>query len=296
MVPPVTSEMLAAARRDARDHGLLWRAEKDGRVSWLYGTSHLARMEWLMPGPTVRRALQDSAVLALELNPLDAPSMLPLSTPVDPAQAERVLTPARRARMARAEELACVPPGELDAMRPGLRAATLVALRGREVGLHAEYAMDTLLAVLASRQKKTIMALESASDQLALLAGSTDEEEGVRVDDALGQLESGVLPQMLNRLTRAWASGDEDTLASYAQWCQCAQSDADRLYLRRLLDERNGPMAEKIDVLHTGGAPVFAAVGALHMVGPQGLPALLRERGFTVQRVPADPPVVLPDQ
>lgn len=288
--------MLAAARRDARDHGLLWRAEKDGKVSWLYGTLHLARLGWLMPGPGVRRALQDSAVLALELNPLDAPSLLPLTTPADPAQVARVLTPLRRERMARAQELACVPPGALDAMRPALRAATLIALRGREVGLHAEYAIDTLLAVLASRQKKTIIALELASEQLALLAGSTDEEEGVLVDDALDELESSVLPQMLNRLAQAWAGGDEEALASYFQWCQCVQSDADRLHLRRLLDDRNGPMADKIAVLHAGGATVFAAVGALHMVGPQGLPALLRARGFSVQRVPADSPVLLPNK
>jgi hypothetical protein len=30
---------------------------------------------------------------------------------------------------------------------------------------------------------------------------------------------------------------------------------------------------------------VFAAVGALHMVGPLGLPKLMAERGYSVQRV-----------
>ena len=56
--------------------------------------------------------------------------------------------------------------------------------------------------------------------------------------------------------------------------------------MRRLLDERNGPMAERLDALHREGkGKLFAAVGTLHMIGPQGLPALLRERGFTVERV-----------
>ena len=55
--------------------------------------------------------------------------------------------------------------------------------------------------------------------------------------------------------------------------------------MKRLLDDRNPALAERIDALHAGGAPVFAAVGSLHMTGPLGLPALLAQRGFTVERV-----------
>jgi len=29
---------------------------------------------------------------------------------------------------------------------------------------------------------------------------------------------------------------------------------------------------------------VFAAVGSLHMIGPKGLPALLRQRGYRVEQ------------
>ena len=55
--------------------------------------------------------------------------------------------------------------------------------------------------------------------------------------------------------------------------------------LARLNDARNPAMAERIAALHGEGRRVFAAVGALHMTGAQGLPRLLRERGFTVERV-----------
>ncbi len=42
--------------------------------------------------------------------------------------------------------------------------------------------------------------------------------------------------------------------------------------MKRLLDERNPALAERIDALHAGRQAVFAAVGSLHMVGPNGLP------------------------
>jgi uncharacterized protein YbaP (TraB family) len=47
----------------------------------------------------------------------------------------------------------------------------------------------------------------------------------------------------------------------------------------------NPGLARNIDALHAEGKRVFAAVGSLHMVGPLGLPALLRERGYKVERV-----------
>ena len=55
--------------------------------------------------------------------------------------------------------------------------------------------------------------------------------------------------------------------------------------MARLLDARNPALAEGIDALHASGRRVFAAVGALHFIGPLGLTALLGQRGYRVERV-----------
>ena len=55
--------------------------------------------------------------------------------------------------------------------------------------------------------------------------------------------------------------------------------------MKRLLDDRNPLLAAAIDKVHAGGRSVFAAVGSLHMIGPGGLPALMRQRGYTVEQV-----------
>jgi uncharacterized protein YbaP (TraB family) len=93
---------------------------------------------------------------------------------------------------------------------------------------------------------------------------------------------------VLRRLAEAWEQGDLAALEDYLAWCECGDSEADREFMRRLNDERNGPLADGIAALHERGQRIFAAVGALHMTGPQALPALLAARGFRVERVAFD--------
>ena len=87
------------------------------------------------------------------------------------------------------------------------------------------------------------------------------------------------------RLAQAWESGDLQALEDYERWCECAATDAERAFMRKLNDERNTPLAAGIEAQHQAGRRVFAAVGALHMTGPQSLPRLLQQRGFKVERI-----------
>ncbi|MCI4430660.1 MAG: TraB/GumN family protein, partial [Burkholderiales bacterium] len=66
-----TQQAVQAAMRNAQDRGFLWRVEKDSRVSYLFGTVHIAKFDWMFPGPAVRRALLASDTVALELDMLD---------------------------------------------------------------------------------------------------------------------------------------------------------------------------------------------------------------------------------
>ena len=169
-------------------------------------------------------------------------------------------------------------------MAPELQLVTLETLAARWDGLDPAYAIDSFLAEYGRSLGKTVLSLESPEMQLALLKGDP-QTTPIEVEHGLAQLERGQTRPMLVRISQVWAEGRDDELARYEQWCDCADSAADRAELKRMLDDRNAPLADHIAALHAAGHRVFAAVGALHMIGPLGLPTLLAQRGFAVRRV-----------
>jgi uncharacterized protein YbaP (TraB family) len=280
----------ASAPPQTEDYGFLWRIEKDGRTSWLYGTAHIAKPEWMRPGPKVREALQQSDVIALEVNLETDPSaqkaMAGYST--NKAGADLFST-AQRERLARLVAKSCLPAdmkAQTDQMSL-FRQMMLLGLAQRQAdGLYLEFGVDGYLAGHARQAGMPLVGLETAADQLN--AGGIDRSKTLaeKIDEMLGKIEADKAHTLVVTTTTAWAHGDLDKLEHYADWCDCLHTPEDQARYERMTTGRNTGMARNIERLHAEGKRVFAAVGAMHMVGNKGLPALLAERGFQVTRIP----------
>lgn len=286
---PPTPEQIQAAQRDARDRGALWRLTRDGSTSYLYGTIHVGKLEWVMPGPQLRAALGATDTIALEIDPTDPQMLSRMSAAGVQGAPAPQLAVALVERIARRLDAACLPSQlrpAIEAQHPVMRALTLSLLEARWAGLDAGYGMEIALAGLGRATERRIVSLESPESQMAALIPKEPAEVDRMIVATLDQLDEGTARRTIARLAAAWARGDMAELAQYERWCECVIDEADRKLMVRLIDERNPALADGIERLHKDGRKVFAAVGALHMVGPRGLPTLLEARGFTVERVP----------
>jgi uncharacterized protein YbaP (TraB family) len=286
--PPVAQEpspdQLRAGVRDARDHGFLWRISRDGRSSWLFGTLHVAKLAWAFPGPAQREALAQSDTMALELDLLD-PAMQQRMASALAKQTKVALPAALQERMARHARSECLPPQVVSTLAPEMQVAVLATLAGRRDGLDAAYGIDAALAGYGRASKMDMVSLETPELQLKTLQMRSPAETIEAVESALDELESGRARTTLRRMATIWADGDLAELQRYESWCECVKTPADRAALARLLDERNPKLADSIAELHAVGQRVFAAVGSLHMIGPTGLPTLMAQRGYRVERI-----------
>jgi uncharacterized protein YbaP (TraB family) len=282
-----TPEQVQAGLRAAQDRGFLWRLEKDGHRSYLYGTVHVAKPAWMYPGPKVLQALRQSETVALELDLLD-PDVQHRMQQGMAAQRDLVLPAEMAARLQRQMRAECVAPENLAGLGPEMQLATLSLLIARGDGLDPAYGIDLFIDSFARGAGKRVVSLETPELQLQVLQSADAAQAIESVASGLADLESGSARPQLVRMAGVWAESDLAELSRYRRWCDCVKTSADRAALKRLLDDRNPGLAAAIDALHAKG-PVFAAVGSLHMIGPRGLPALLAQRGYKVDRVAYSP-------
>jgi uncharacterized protein len=279
---PPSRELMQKAQQQAADRGFLWRLSRDGRDSFLYGTIHAGRPEWFALGPRTEASLFRTGALALEINVTD-PAVLGALR--DAMQGPSRALPAelmQSLRLAWAAE--CLPATDLEQGAAEVLVTQLAVAQAQRQGLFPLYGAESVLLMRSLRTERPVVGLESVQTQLSALMARNDDEAATMVREMLAELQRPRAVRSMERLTRAWEAGDLKDLEAYADWCDCLHTATERETYARLVDGRNPGMAEAIERLHEN-VSVFAAVGALHLVGPLGLPGLLEAKGFKVQRV-----------
>lgn len=276
------AQQVQEAQSRARDRGFLWRVSKDGRTHHLYGTIHVGRLDWLFPGPRLRAALAEAQTVAFELDPLDPAVQSALLASGGQGTA---LPPALATRLSRLLERACLPAHAIGGMHPMMQAMGAMMVEAARDGLQVAFGQEMALAGAARARGLRTVSLETPERQLAALVPADAAQAERYLASMIDQLDSGLARRVLLKLADAWERGDLVTLEGYERWCECVKTEDDRQMLAALNDARNPAMAERIDALHREGARLFVAAGALHMTGPKALPALLRARGYRVERV-----------
>jgi uncharacterized protein len=192
-------------------------------------------------------------------------------------------------RIRKQADAECVPYDSIAKLPPVFQVETLSLVDARRDGLDASYAIDAMVAAIGHAAKKKVVSLETPESQLKVLLMHSPQEAIALIGDDLDELESGEGRNYLKQIAGYWNDSNFEKMSHYQDWCECLDTDVERKFMKRLLDDRNSVLAERIDRLHMSGKQVFVAVGSLHMFGPAGLPALMEKRGYKVERVDFKP-------
>lgn len=168
----------------------------------------------------------------------------------------------------------------IETMRPWMADMTLMATSlttGGEVGMGGQAGVELLLLdeVAEDRRRE----LETPEIQFRMFASLPDEEQ---VNSLMRTIENAESPeQELGSVAELWHSGDVEALA---RLMNSAMGSTDSPLYRRLLTDRNRRWSTAIAQMLADNEDAMIVVGAGHLAGPVGVPALLEEAGFTVER------------
>lgn len=187
------------------------------------------------------------------------------------------LTPAGRDRLTRLAPKLGVSLEQLDRLRPWLADVTvgLVDMASKGAGAADGVEQSISAAAPPTAQRR---AFETAEQQIGFLADAPEADQLASLEDTLRQIEEE--PDAYDRLLAAWMAGDIQALQ--AEGLEPMMKASPDLY-DRMITQRNRRWVEAIATRMQGSGETVIVVGAGHLVGPGGVPALLRARGFTVE-------------
>jgi uncharacterized protein len=272
-----------ATAANARD--FLWKVTAKTGTVYLVGSVHLLTQDFYPLSAALDRAFKESDLLVEEADLAElmspatqmqmlARSMLPANTTLD-----SVISPTTFALVTkRAKELG-LPLEPLKRFKPWSLALMLSSLEWQKAGFDAELGIDRHFYDQARTEGKQTQGLETAEYQISRFDEIAMDQQERLLAATLKDVDTEMTN--LSTLVRAWKGGD----AAAVEQIVLKDVKQDPLMYQRLLVDRNRNWMPRLEALLMRPKPAFVVVGAAHLVGPDGLVALLKAKGYRVEQM-----------
>ena len=276
--------LAGGAAAQTRGHSFLWKVQSGANVMYLAGSVHALTADAYPLNPVYQRAFDASSVLVEEIDLAEAD---PLAGGLG-LLAKGMYTDGRTFSSAVSRETAALVAEKLKGtplaleliqpMKPWMVTLMLEALGAQSAGLDPELGLDKHFYNLATDGRKQVIGLETVQYQIDRFDKMPDAMQEQLLRSELAEMETE--KTSLRTLLTAWQSGDA---AAIEKMLLMSFTDNPAAY-NSLITERNRNWMPQLDACLKRSTPCFVIVGAAHIVGPQGLLALLRQRGYQIEQ------------
>ena len=273
------------SRTTAATSSFGWKVTSDRGTLYLVGSVHMLSKDYYPLSPALEAAFDASDVLVEEVDfaevlaPESQLQMLTRGMLPGGQSLDAVVSPETFAAVSRRLADLGMPIEPLKRFKPWALALTLLGLEWQQTGFDPNLGLDKHFYDRARADGKPVEALETLEFQISRFDGLSREEQDRLLASSVRDLDAQ--RRMVTALAEAWRAGDATRLE------QIVIEDLEqepRLY-ERLLVERNRMWLPALDAQLAGGGTAMVVVGAAHLVGPDGLLAMFREKGYHVEQL-----------
>ena len=266
----------------------VWKVSKEGRVIYLGGTVHLLRKGDFPLPPEIDAVYQlcDEIYFELDLDDLDAKAFFVQLTQKAKLpkgkKLQDVLDEKTYQRLRTAMNKAGLRAAVFESMKPSFVSIMLMATELQKAGF-IEQGVEDHVKKMAVKDKKEIGGLETVEEQIELLL--FDEKEfGLQMTaSTLDELDQ--VGERLDQLVNLWKKGDSAALTKLID--EQMKKPYPKVY-DLFLTKRNKKWMPEILRMFQDADKEFVLVGHAHLLGEDGLVALLKKQGFEIEAVEAD--------
>lgn len=261
----------------------MWRVSDADSEIYLFGSIHVLKPTTQWRTEALNTAIETADEIYFEL-PMTAEAQAASQALIpqyglDPAAPlSSKLSAEQYAQFERVAAQFGLPAAQLEAFQPWLAGVTLSMLSLQAQGYNPMSGVELTLAGEIDDSRERFV--ETYADQFGFFAGLSQDVQVEFLDVSLDQIEEN--PDGLSPLVDAWAAGDVETLDQLFH--DGMRETGDEVY-DVLIIHRNENWVVQIEEMMAGSGETLMVVGAGHLVGENGVPNMLAERGYTVERV-----------
>jgi uncharacterized protein YbaP (TraB family) len=171
-----------------------------------------------------------------------------------------------------------LPIEPLMRFKPWALALTLLGLEWQAAGFEADLGLDKHFYDAAVAAGKEVQGLETIEFQISRFDDLSMEDQDRMLASTLAELETE--KASVTTLANAWKAGDAPTVEKIV----LQELRKEPAMYQRLLVDRNKDWLPKIEALFARSGRTFVVVGAAHLVGPDGLLAMLKGKGYGIEQ------------
>jgi uncharacterized protein len=187
-----------------------------------------------------------------------------------------MMTPDQAKRMVAAGVALNCAPEALDRMQPWMADLTLSVADDARSGASGSDGVEGLIqaSTPASVRRR---AFETATQQIGFLAGAPVKDQLASLNWTVSEIQDD--PTSYPRVVQEWMSGD---IAGLQRDATDPLREVSPALFERLIDGRNHRWVNVLEARLKQPGQVVVVVGVGHLIGPGGVPALLRAKGYEV--------------
>ncbi len=271
---------------------MMWKVESKTATVYLVGSMHLSTPEMYPLPKEMEEAFAgaDTLVVEVNINKVDQAKMIGLVQSKGMYTGDQTLSGSIKKETWEQVQETCkglgVSADGMEKMKPWLVGMMLEILQIQKFGYDLKLGIDKHFLDLADEKNKPIEELETADFQLNLMAGFDDKLQEQSL--ALTLADSKDLKNDITLMSTAWVDGDAGAMNELLNK-KTKEHPEMQAAMDKLISDRNGPMAQKIEQYLKGIKTVFVVAGCAHMIGDKGVVKILQDDKFTVAQSTSSP-------